>query len=155
ARTGVATFESHDHSAIPGRREALFFTAAIVASPGLAEIQLRHDGTVLAGLQTGDAPPAVAITSPAGGAFATGAIPVAWTASDPDGDPVQIVIQYPRDAGAHWQPVGFGDGSGSQSLQTALLGGGDARIRITASDGFHSATAVSPAFSVGNQPPRP
>lgn len=134
-----------------------FFAATILLEEGVARVELRHQDAVLDTFVAGGAAPTVSLSSPAGGgAYASGSVPVTWTASDADGDPLEIAVAYSIDDGAHWTPVAFAQGSGSVDLPVALLGGSDAaRVRVTASDGFQSSSATSVAFSVAYQPPRP
>jgi hypothetical protein len=98
----------------------------------------------------------VNITSPNGGDYSSGAVPVSWSASDSDDDVVQVAMLYSADGGASWMPVAFGKEGDSVELPVEQLAGSDdARIRVVASDGFHSSSATSNPFSVAAQPPLP
>jgi hypothetical protein len=83
-------------------------------------------------------------------------VPVTWSASDANGDPLTISIEYSRD-GSQWQPVGQGAGNtGTITVPTFLLGGSNAaRVRAFASDGFNIGVFTSTQFIVPNQPPQP
>jgi hypothetical protein len=134
-----------------------FFDATLLLQDGVSRVQLRSGDTVLDSFSAGSAAPTISLSSPSGGgSYATGSVPVAWSASDPDGDPVQIAIEYSDDNGSTWTTMAFAEGSDSVDLPVGQLGGSSqARVRITADDGFHKSSATSDAFSVAEQPPRP
>lgn len=86
----------------------------------------------------------------------TGALDVAWTASDPDGDALSFDLFLTRDGGATFlEPLALGLSDPSFSIDTSNLGGGTAQIRVVASDGVQSTSADSAPFLLPNQPPRP
>ncbi len=134
-----------------------FFAANLPKMAGVARLDLVKGSTVLASFSAGPTAPQVSISSPAGGEnFASGSVPVTWTATDPDGDRVEVSIEFSVDNGATWRPVASARGSGTLNLPVGqLAGSNNARMRIWASDGFQSATATSNAFSVAAQPPLP
>ncbi len=133
-----------------------FFAATILRQPGVARIELRHDDRVLATFQPGAAAPTVSISSPSGGSYSSGSIPVTWTTSDPDGDPLEITILYSADGGVSWRPVALSRGSGTVDVRLSnLAGSANARFRVIATDGLNTGSATSPAFTVAGQPPRP
>ncbi len=134
-----------------------FFAANLPKMAGVARIDLVKGSVVLATFSAGPAAPQVSISSPAGGeTFASGSVPVTWTATDADGDRVEVSIEFSVDNGARWRSVASARGSGTLNLPVGqLAGSNNARMRIWASDGFQSATATSNAFSVAAQPPLP
>jgi hypothetical protein len=137
-----------------------FYSATLLRQPGLARLELRNGDTVLDTFTAGGAAPIVNITSPTGGAFGGGHLPVAWTLSDADGDLLAVTVLYSADGGATWIPVETlapaPPGPGAVNLPVAgLAGSTNARIRIVASDGFQSGEATSAPFSVVAQPPLP
>ncbi|MGB2774906.1 MAG: hypothetical protein WBF31_21555, partial [Anaerolineae bacterium] len=133
-----------------------FFAATILRQTGAARLELRHGDTLLDSFTAGSAAPTVSISSPAGGSYSSGNIPVTWIASDADADPLVIAIDYSADGGASWLPLAFSSGSGTVQVPVArLAGSGNARFRVTASDGFTEGSATSPAFTVAGQPPLP
>jgi len=153
-------FEVIDHSdgAAPSTPDGLgFFAATLRRADGVAGLQLRQGESVLATFAPGSNPPQVQITAPAGGAAVNGgSLAVAWTASDSDGDALEIAVDYSADSGVNWTPVGSATGAGAGSLDVlaaVLAGSGDARVRVSASDGFQTVSATSAAFSVAAQPP--
>ncbi len=133
-----------------------FFAATLLLAEGANRIELRQGDTVLDSLAPGSAAPQVTISSPTGGTFTSGSVPIAWSASDADGDPLDVVIDYSTDGGTSWTAVAFGHEGNTLDLPISELAGSDnARIRVTASDGFNQGSDVSPAFSVADSPPQP
>lgn len=145
-------------SAIEGGEEIAFFTATVLQRPGAARVELLHGTTLLDTFTASAAPPVVAITSPlAGQAYFHGTIPVAFTATDTAGDSVAAIVEYSADNGLTWKHVGSAAGSAAVDVDIASLAGsaGQARIRVTATDGLNRASATSGAFTVNPQDPRP
>jgi hypothetical protein len=133
-----------------------FFAATILHRPGLARLELRHDETLLDTFSPNSGMPQVTLTSPAGGAQGGATMQVAWTASDPDGDPLRITVEYSADAGASWEVLALVEESRTLDVPIGqLAGSNDARVRVTATDGFNSASAISPRIRVAAQAPIP
>jgi len=132
-----------------------FFSASIPKAPGVRRIDLVSGTQVLATFSAGPAAPQVSLSSPAGGGtYNSGAVPVAWTATDADGDTVRVSVQFSKDNGGTWLPMARATGSGSVNLPVAqLAGSAAARVRVVATDGFLSRTVTSNAFAVAMQPP--
>jgi hypothetical protein len=132
-----------------------FFSATVLRATGVVTIELQHNGVVLAKFHAGNAVPSINLTSPTAGTYNTN-VPVTWSASDADGDPLNISIEYSRD-GSNWTPVGQGAGnSGTINVPTFQLGGSHtAQVRAFASDGFNVGVYTSTQFTVPNQPPLP
>ena len=99
--------------------------------------------------------PTVNITAPAAGTTHDGAFTATWNANDADGDVLHYLVQYSADNGATWQSVRSEYPSTSIVLDARTLSGsnGQARIRVTASDGFLSTSATSAAFSIARHAP--
>lgn len=156
ARTGV--FPQFNATDSNGRAQALdtgFFAVTIVQDDDLATLQLRSGDAVLDQRKVSKSSPVVTVTSPSAGASITGAtIPLAWTASDPDEDPLEISLYYSRDGGSTWRFAGLTDNTGSYGLRADLLGGSSqAKVRVVVSDGFHRGQGESATFSVSNRAP--
>ena len=159
-RTGVfPVFTTSDAglSDGPAQSDTGFFAATVLAQSNLARLELRFEETLLDSLSAGSAAPTVSLTSPVGGEYGSGSIPVTWNATDIDGDDLTITVLYSMDDGATWSVVGFSEGaSGTFELPVVNLGGSSAaRVKVVASDGFHSGEATSAAFKVASQPPVP
>ncbi|MBM4431031.1 MAG: hypothetical protein FJ026_11895, partial [Chloroflexi bacterium] len=114
-------------------------------------------GTPLLTVNAGPAAPAVSVTQPLAGQTLSGAtVTVAWTAHDPDGDPLLFDVQYSPDNGATWELVAQAVDGPPLLLETANLvrsTGETGLFRVWASDGIHSAYGDSGAFTVPNHPP--
>ena len=95
------------------------------------------------------------MTSPIAGAdVVSGALNVAWTATDPDSDAVDVSILYSADDGATWKPIASASGSRAVDVPVALLSGSaTARVRVVAGDGFTATVRTSDAFTVHAQAP--
>lgn len=150
------TIHKHDDHGPHEENPNGFFAATTVFKEGTRTVELRYNNSVLDTFSPGQSAPTVTISSPTGGTFNGNAIPVAWTATDVDGDALEISIDYSADGGATWVPVASSTGSGSVNvLSSELAASADARIRVTASDGLKSGSAMSAAFTVAAQPPHP
>jgi hypothetical protein len=134
-----------------------FFSANMPEANGVARIDLVTGTLTLATFSAGSTAPVVSISSPAGGEdFTSGDVPITWTATDADSDPLQVSIEFSRDNGSTWTPIASANDSGTLNIPIEQLAGSvNARIRVWASDGFLSGTVTSNAFAIAAQPPRP
>jgi hypothetical protein len=147
----------HDGPPLEVTSSVAFFSANVPKANGVARIDLITGTLVLASFSAGINPPIVSISSPAGGEnFISGLVPIAWTATDADSDALQVAIEFSKDNGATWTPIGSDTGSGTLDIPIEqLAGSANARIRVWASDGFLSGTQTSNAFTVAAQAPSP
>ena len=113
------------------------------------------DGNVLTSITAGAAKPDVAVSAPTGGEVLDGdPVTVAWSADDANGDPLAFLVQYSEDDGATWETVAFPTGESTIEIAAANLAGStQARFRVLASDGIHTAVAVSDQVTVPNRQP--
>ena len=129
----------------------------------VARLELLDGDTVLHTRAPGPQTPTLAIETPAGGETFADSLTIAWQAGDADGDALNYTVLYSPDDGASW--IGLAtdyavpdDGNATLSLP-GLRGlpasDGQGRIRILASDGYHTAVATSEPFTVVDGPPRP
>lgn len=129
----------------------LAYSTPIGLHPDATAIELVLDGVVIE-QRSVNGDPTVTVTAPAAGTEATRGDPleVAWTASDPDGDPLVFDLFASDDAGASWEPLAL-DISGSTASITvpASLDGDAVIVRVAASDGVRTAFADSDPFTVG------
>ncbi|MBI5565569.1 MAG: hypothetical protein HY870_11770, partial [Chloroflexi bacterium] len=143
----------------PGHEEnhSGFFSASVPKSAGVARIDLVTGTLTLATFSAGPNAPSVSISNPAGGEnFTSGDVPIEWTATDANSDPLQVSIEFSRDDGSTWTPIASANDSGTRNVPIEqLAGSANARIRVWASDGFLSGTVTSNAFAIAAQPPRP
>ena len=127
--------------------------------PGARKVQLIRtaDGLVLATQSISANPPTIGNVALQGAPNpVNGVVTLAWTANDADGDPLTFDVAYSRDNGLTFQPVAIGLNTTSAQIDTASLGGsGEARFRVTVSDGVNSAFADSAPFVMANRPPEP
>ncbi|MCZ6794243.1 MAG: hypothetical protein O7J95_11590, partial [Planctomycetota bacterium] len=100
--------------------------------------------------------PTVHVEFPNGGEVLDGdRIPVSWSASDPDGDPLAFCVQYSPD-GQTWETVALDVRETSIELDAVNVSAGNqARVRVLATDGINSAVDDSDApFRVPNRDPQ-
>jgi hypothetical protein len=92
----------------------------------------------------------VGFTSPNGGTYsASGSVPVSWTANDQDGDALQFGLEYSFDNGTTWNLIDPNLTGNSFNWTPGLVTlGANARLRLIASDGFHTATTISAPFTL-------
>lgn len=140
------------------------YVASFAAPAGTAtQMELLADATVLATQNFGPATPAISLVTPAAGSLINDSLTVSWQASDADtGDQLRFNIEYSPD-GANWimlaeeRPALPGQTTQTFTLKNPLAlpgsAGATARVRVTASDGYHTASATSGAFSVAQRAP--
>ncbi len=107
--------------------------------------------------------PTVSVSTPIAGSNFSGVsnITVNWLASDTDADVLTAMIQYSRDGGTTWNAVANVGNSGSYTFtpvdrlpgSLSLAGNGSSVFRVVVSDGFNTASALSPFFKVPNRAP--
>ncbi len=137
------------------------FGVTVVLSPTTAYLTLEHNGVILDTFTPGAAAPTVSITGLGGydpiDIYLPPVVSLDWEAGDTDGDWLTLAVDYSQDDGLTWAALTTFTtlpGTGSTPVASALLGGSPAaRFRITASDGFRTAEAVSDVFAVYYQPP--
>jgi hypothetical protein len=93
--------------------------------------------------------------SPGPGEAWTGIHAAQWTASDDDGDDLTFTLLYSPDDGFTWFPVASGLTENQVDVDSSLLAASDmARLRVIATDGFHTVHDQSAAtFTVSDAPP--
>lgn len=121
---------------------------------GIATIELVRNGEVIDTLIVSGGAPNVVVLEPNGGETWTNGGTVRWSASDPDGDALRFDVFYAPD-GIAWQVVALDvEGDALEVPPGVVPGGTGARVRVLASDGFHTAWDDSDAaFSVGGNAP--
>lgn len=137
--------------------EAYPFTLRVGIPDDALHLEITHAGASLWTETISALPPVISVLTPgAGSAFvAPGPMVITWSATDPDSDALQFSIQYSPDDGATWLPV-------EPSILTAnyyewtigfVPGARVGRIKVTASDGFRTTSAVSAPFGLTPRPP--
>jgi hypothetical protein len=143
---------------------AQVFLAAFPAPSGaVAKIELLQDNTVLASRSPGASVPTVKILEPAGGEVISDQLDLSWQAKDADpGDVLLYSIQYSPDNGVSWRSLATdisglpGSSTVNLSLHPSGIPGSlpnGALIRVAASDGYNTGTAISKPFTVNNRKP--
>jgi hypothetical protein len=117
---------------------------------GVARVVLKHGATPLATIVASPSAPTVGVLAPAGGATISGETTIQWNAND--GDPsaaLSFNVLFSKDDGLTWRPLAAGRTESSLTLDAARLPQTNAgRIRVIATDGFHTATGDSATFRV-------
>ena len=100
--------------------------------------------------------PAVSITGPTAGQVLSGeTVQFSWTGADPDGDALVYLVQYSTDGGATYETLATDHRAMSLGVpRETLAGSSTARVRVVASDGLRTATAVSALFAVAANAPQ-
>ncbi len=127
---------------------------------GAKRVELLKNGQVLWARSVSARPPAVQVVSPANGqAFGPKQnVPIRWTASDPDGsdpdgDALQFALESSTD-GVTWERLSqYVIGTAWDWPTGARPASNNMRVRVRASDGFNTSTAVSAPFVVQPSPP--
>lgn len=149
-RTSVPEGEEHNDDNDLG-----FFGVTVILQNGVEAVELRYDDAMLDRFEAGNTPPTTVVNSPNGGTYSSGNLPIFFGGGDADGDDVSYVVEYSADNGTTWTPILFEQFNGSHFYPvSALAGSNEARIRVTATDGLNSTSAMSQPFVVANQPPR-
>ena len=139
--------------------EGYVFSALLPQSPGTARLVLAQVNPPkdICQITAGEGVPTVNILKPESGDEipADVELPIDWTASDPDKDPLVYQVRFSSDDGAHWKVIGDGLHDSLLAVDHTLLAGGTTcRVEVRASDGINSATDVSDAFTLPESAPR-
>ncbi|MDJ0655612.1 MAG: hypothetical protein QNJ40_15720 [Xanthomonadales bacterium] len=123
------------------------FWVAIADQPAADRVEVIAPGDEVLGSTAGSAnPPTVNLVSPMAGLVGPGPILISWEASDPDGDELSFLVQISPDNGASWLGLALtepGDATSVTVPAAGLIPTDTARVRVIASDGFHTATDES------------
>lgn len=132
--------------------EAGFFFI-LPAPSGTQRVALTHEAVVIDTRSASAHAPQVSISAPAPGAVWNGRQTIRWSASDADGDALTYSLLYSHD-GSAWLPLDIGLSATSYELDMSELpGGNQARLKVSANDGFHTTDAEAGPFSVARKPP--
>ena len=131
------------------------FSFLLPRPAGVAHVVLRRGSIDVATQSASSHAPQVSVTAPQAGAELQGTAQVTWTASDLDGDDLRFAVMYSPDDGLSWLPVAMDLHQPGLEVDTiAWAGTTTGRVRVMASDGFHTTAAESAAFSVPPKAPR-
>jgi hypothetical protein len=116
---------------------------------GAKRILLRRDSRSIAQQSAMPTAPALRITHPSPGPVGGEHVVVEWTAVSPTDHSLEYCVLFSPDGGESWSPVAIRITESRIDIPTNHLRGGDnCVIRILGSDGFQTAQADSPRFSL-------
>ncbi len=104
----------------------------------------------------GNPPPVISLDSPVGCEVVTGPLEIIWSAHDPEGDPVNITMDYRRGSGDWFNIISDHPNTGSYYWETSgLEDGRNYRLRILAKDpeGKEAMAVMGPTFEIRNDFP--
>jgi len=130
------------------------FALLVPIPDATTRIVLRRGATVLADRGATATAPAISILTPGLGATIENSATVTWAATDADGDELRFALLYSHDEGDSWTPLVLDlDGSSIDLISARWPGADAARVRVLASDGFHTSAADSAPFRVPRRVP--
>jgi REJ domain len=133
------------------------FFEVLPYSSKAARLVIKKGNTVLFVRKRGAHAPAINIQAPAGGeVWGMGPQTITWQGSDADGDALLYTVQYSPDLGQRWTTLALNLTETTWQVDASLLAGSgpnQALIRILASDGFNTTSAVSLPFTVSDKAP--
>ncbi|HET7010733.1 MAG TPA: hypothetical protein VFI11_08165 [Anaerolineales bacterium] len=115
---------------------------------GTSRVVFRYQGAEIADYPASAQPPAVRLLAPNGGETwpAEGSQTIRWEASDPDSPALTYSLQVSPDNGQTWRALVNFTPENQATIDTAMIPGSEnARVRVVASDGFHTAVDTSDA----------
>ena len=139
----------------PIEKVSFHYRIPVLEGSVVASVVLLRDEQILDTIPVSANPPQITILAPNGGELWNGSETISWQASDDDSDPLTFSVFYSPDNGHIWIPVAQNIQALEYEVDTVNLPGGDsARIRIMASDGFHTVMDDSDeTFTVQQNPP--
>jgi hypothetical protein len=135
-----------------------FYVVAPLPS-GTTWVEVRRSGVMIDRFEQSAHAPTVQLVSPNGGQnyAPNDVVTVQWSSFDQEGDTLKYGLFYSPDDGLTWIPLASAFSGKSYTWDLGNLRGSgfqQARLRVTASDGFFTATDESDAdFTVGGKPP--
>jgi hypothetical protein len=136
--------------------DAVVLLAGTVPAAGIDSLAITANGADVATVKRSPGVPEVQLTSPRTGAAVGGGrtVRVAWKASDADGGALSAELELSADGGRTWRTVFEGAASGATDLPSAMFSASrDARLRVTVSDGWNTASDTSGRFRTQGAPP--
>jgi hypothetical protein len=133
------------------------FSLILPWNENTTRVVLLRNGQTISSRNASNRAPTVTVLFPNGGDALSGSVAtIRWAASDPDGDPLNYVVQYSVDGGMTWQTLVTDLNSTSYDLDlNALPGTSQGLVRVLATDGFYTAQDQSDStFSVNSHLPQ-
>ncbi len=119
---------------------------AVTWVTGTRQIRIMQGVTSLVTRTVSTATPVVTLLFPNGGETlaGTGSVEVSWQADDVDGDTLTYALDFSRDGGTSWEPLGLGITTTVASVDLSVLPGtSQGKFRVWASDGVNTAIDAS------------
>ena len=148
---------------LPEPKASLFSLTFPAPLSDVARLELLINDTVVDVLQPGASVPTVEVLQPTGGSFDQ-EMTLVWEASDADlHDDLLYIVQYTADDGQTWQALltSFPGLPETERMTVTLSsfpdlpGSSNCRLRVVASDGYHTAMDTTPLFRTAHRRPQP
>jgi hypothetical protein len=152
----IATYPFEALTGFDGSPKIGVFTMLLPWNSDTTRIVLLKDNVELDSRSASKSAPVVTITSPNGGENLTGSIAtITWSATDADNDSLAFVVQYTTDDGLSWETIAVDFTETKLDLDLSFVSNTDTgRIRVLASDGFHTSQDESDGvFVVATEKP--
>lgn len=136
-----------------------FLTATLSVDPNAARsVEILRDGAVVASRTRSANAPRGAFTRPRANRLVgrSQELDIRWTASDADGDPLDVTLEWSPRGGrpGTWRTVFIGPNGGRVGLPSDYFGGSArAFLRLRINDGFNETVVLSPAFRTIHRAP--
>lgn len=135
--------------------DSRFFLLNIPYDPAIQRIRLLKGDQVLATSTASKNAPQVTIQSSLQDQSLKGKQTIIWKGNDADGDKLTYWVDYSTDNGQTWLPLGSRIEENSLTVDfDSVPGAAQAVIKVTASDGFNTASAESATFSAPKKAPQ-
>jgi hypothetical protein len=157
--TGTTLFTSSFEARFVGiegeEQDPYYFTVVLPYASSASSVSLWNGTILLDQIAATSYAPQVQVISPNGGETAGTLFTIAWTAYDPDADPLTFIVFYSGDDGLTWTPVSPRITETYYTVDASRLPGGtQSLIRVVASDEFHTSSDESDGpFSVPQKSP--
>jgi hypothetical protein len=124
--------------------QSMVFSVIVPFSQDVRQVILLKGNTRLAERTASPHAPVVSLLTPAGRENWSGMQTIAWQASDADNDTLTYTVEYSADGGQTWTPLNTNLTTTSLEVNFNNIPGSDnALVRVSASDGLNTTTAVS------------
>ncbi len=135
--------------------DAVIYAVAVPRPDDLERVVLLYEAEALAERIASTSAPTLTLTTPVGGEiFDSQLFSITWSASDADGDELRFNVDYSIDDGAIWQKLVWDWPDTAVAIDSVHLAGStQARIRVSANDGFLTTFVESEGFVVADHPP--
>ncbi|MCB0213319.1 MAG: hypothetical protein KDJ52_28510, partial [Anaerolineae bacterium] len=130
----------------PADSSAFLFLLPDIDPAAVSKVTVSHDDKPLVEVAPSQHAPTVQLLYPTDGTILNGRQTLTWQANDADGDRLSYDILYSADDGQSWLPLAIQLSSTEYTFYTSQIpADGPVRLRVTATDGFHTTAAELPA----------